>query len=83
VVRLDRLTEKVDTKIELLGALAAADGALRPCDACLIVRKNDCWASLRKTKISKKLAKINYFCTIEEAEMYSASAVDKATIGWL
>ena len=60
VPRLDGLPQKMDPKIEVLGALTAADGALRPCNACLVVGKNDRGASLRITEISKKLSEINY-----------------------
>jgi len=45
VSRLDGLPQKMDPKIEVLGALTAADGALRPCNACLVVGKNDRGAS--------------------------------------
>jgi hypothetical protein len=39
VSRLDSLPEKMNTKIEVFGALTAANGTLRPCNAGLIISK--------------------------------------------
>ena len=54
------LVHKVNTQVNMLGALTAANRALRPGDARFVVGKDTGRCSLRIAKISQKFAKINH-----------------------
>ena len=75
------LVHKVNTQVNVLGALTAAKRALRPGDARFIVGKDKGRCSVRIAKISQEFAKIDHLLNHAEAEMNFALAEDEATVG--
>ncbi len=65
-------------KVNMLGTVTATDRALVPSDARYTVGKYWILCSLRKTKIDQELAEKD---PIEQADMNSASANERATVG--